>query len=46
MKALDTILSGEIDYRMYYFSRNLEHVLFNEPNPEKDSEISRSRTVY
>lgn len=36
MKALDKILSGEIDYRMYYFSRNLEHVLFKEPNPEKD----------
>ena len=35
MKALDTILSGEINYRMYYFSRNLEHVLFNEANPEK-----------
>jgi hypothetical protein len=36
MKALNTILSAEIDYRMYYFSRNLEHVLFKEPNPEKD----------
>ena len=36
MKALETILSGEINYRMYYFSRNLEHVLFKEPNPEKD----------
>ena len=35
MKALDTILSGEINYRMYYFSRNLEHVLFNDANPEK-----------
>ncbi|WP_438298285.1 hypothetical protein [Sporosarcina sp. FA15] len=36
MKALDKIIAGEIDYRMYYFSRNLEHVLFKEPNPEKD----------
>ncbi len=36
MKAIDSILSGEIDYRMYYFSRNLEHVLFKEPNPEKN----------
>lgn len=35
MKVLDTILSGEINYRMYYFSRNLEHVLFNDANPEK-----------
>lgn len=35
MKALDTILSDEITYRMYYFSRNLEHVLFNDANPEK-----------
>ncbi|MCZ2257370.1 hypothetical protein [Sporosarcina sp. G11-34] len=39
MKALDTILSGEINYRMYYFSRNLEHVLFNEANPEKGSKF-------
>ncbi|KAA0965628.1 hypothetical protein FQ087_04855 [Sporosarcina sp. ANT_H38] len=36
MKAADKILSCEIDYRMYYFSRNLEHVLFREPNPEKN----------
>lgn len=36
MKGLDTILSSKIDYRMYYFSRNLEHVLFKEPNPEKE----------
>ena len=36
MKTLDKILCGEINYRMYYFSRNLEHVLFKEPNPEKD----------
>lgn len=35
MKALDTILSDEITYRMFYFSRNLEHVLFNDANPEK-----------
>jgi len=35
MKDLGTILSGEINYRMYYFSRNLEHVLFNDANPEK-----------
>lgn len=39
MKALDKILSGEIDYRMYYFSRNLEHVLFKEPNPEKEGKF-------
>ncbi len=35
MNAVDTILSSEINYRMYYFSRNLEHVLFNDANPEK-----------
>jgi len=35
MRALVKILSGEINYRMYYFSRNLEHVLFENPNPEK-----------
>ncbi|NYF24827.1 hypothetical protein [Sporosarcina sp. JAI121] len=36
MKVLGTILSVDINYRMFYFSRNLEHVLFKEPNPEKD----------
>lgn len=35
MKALKSILSDEINYQMYYFSRNLEHVLFNDANPEK-----------
>lgn len=35
MRALVKILSGEINYRMYYFSRNLEHVLFENLNPEK-----------
>lgn len=34
MKAVNTILTDEINYRMYYFSRNLEHVLFNDANPE------------
>ena len=46
LKGLDTILSGEIIYRMFYFSRNLEHVLFNEANPEKEAKYPECRTVY
>lgn len=28
-------------YQLYYFSRNLEHVLFNEMNPEKGSKMEK-----
>ena len=45
MKALDTILSDEITYRMYYFSRNLEHVLFNDANPEKGAKYPEVEQV-
>ncbi len=39
MNLLDTILPSKINYRMYYFSRNLEHVLFNDPNPVKGAKF-------
>ncbi|ETT87477.1 hypothetical protein MKZ08_20775 [Viridibacillus sp. FSL R5-0477] len=34
MRTLNTILSGKVNYQIYYFSRALEHILFNEANPE------------
>ncbi|MGE7624497.1 hypothetical protein ACQKMD_16015 [Viridibacillus sp. NPDC096237] len=34
MRTLNTIISGKVHYQIYYFSRALEHVLFNEANPE------------
>ncbi|MGO5014867.1 hypothetical protein ACTQ5K_23860 [Niallia sp. Sow4_A1] len=33
MNSIDTIVSNKYAYQMFYFSRNLEHVIFNEPNP-------------
>ncbi|WP_048601444.1 hypothetical protein [Rubeoparvulum massiliense] len=40
MKTSSKILENKIDYRIYYFSRNLEHALFNEPNPNEETKIS------
>lgn len=40
LKTINTILPSHINYRMYYFSRNLEHVLFDEPNPEQATKVS------
>ncbi len=36
MNSVTAILGNAYDYQLYYFSRNLEHVVFNEPNPNKD----------
>lgn len=41
MYATNLILGRTIDYKLYYFSRNLEHVLFNEPNPNEDDKCER-----
>lgn len=40
MNSIQSILGKTVPYQMYYFSRNLEHVLFNEPNPNKETKIS------
>ena len=39
MRTTNTVHSNNINYRMYYFSRNLEHILFDEMNPEKASKV-------
>lgn len=36
MNSVDKIVGKKYNYQIYYFSRNLEHVIFNEPNPEQD----------
>ena len=43
MSSIHKIRNRKIDYRLFYFSRNLEHVLFNDPNAEKDK-IERVQT--
>lgn len=34
MRSLHKISDGQYFYQLYYFSRHLEHVVFNKPNPE------------
>lgn len=33
MNTVQMIMGGKLPYQMYYFSRHLEHVLFDNPNP-------------
>lgn len=40
MCRTSTILPAKIHYQMYFFSGNLEHVLFDELNPEQDEKIT------
>jgi hypothetical protein len=39
MNSVSTIVSNKYAYQMFYFSRNLEHVVFNEPNPCSDTKV-------
>lgn len=41
MKSIDSVHGKKIAYQMYYLSRNLEHVIFNEPNPEKETKFDQ-----
>lgn len=36
--------NNDVDYQLFYFSRNLEHVLFDNPNPEKEAKVSEVNT--
>lgn len=36
MHGVSHVLGGKIPYQLYYFSRNLEHVIFDEPNPAEE----------
>lgn len=37
MNSIDSIISKKYPYQVFYFSRNLEHVVFNEPNPSSET---------
>ncbi len=37
MNKQQKVVSKKYKYQLYYFSRNLEHVLFNEPNPKQEN---------
>ena len=36
MNSVDVVVSKKYKYQLFYFSRNLEHVIFDDPNPEQD----------
>lgn len=39
MNSVESVIKGKIPYQIYYMSRHLEHVVFNEPNPNKDKKV-------
>jgi len=39
MNSVNDIVSKKYNYQMFYFSRNLEHVIFNVPNPNSESKV-------
>lgn len=36
LNSIESVVGNKYKYQLYYFSRNLEHVVFNEPNPENE----------
>lgn len=36
MHTLDKVITNKVRYRLFYFSRNLEHVLFDNPNAKEN----------
>lgn len=39
MNSVQSIVSKKYTYQIFYFSWNLEHVVFNEPNPSSESKV-------
>ena len=39
MTTIDKIISKKYPYQLFYFSRNLEHVIFDNPNPDKEGKV-------
>lgn len=39
MNSIGNIVSNKYAYQIFYFSRNLEHVIFNEPNPCSETKV-------
>ncbi len=41
MSSTSAILGNKLRYQLFYFSRNLEHVIFNEPNPSDEDKVEK-----
>ncbi len=41
MWSANKVLSDKYKYQLYFFSRNLEHVVFDDPNPNGDGKCDR-----
>lgn len=39
MSNVGSIQSQKLNYQLYYFSRNLEHVIFNNANPDDETKV-------
>lgn len=39
MNSVQRIVSKKYNYQMYYFSRNLEHVILDDPNPSSETKV-------
>ena len=39
MSSVGSIQSQKLNYQLYYFSRNLEHVIFNNANPDDETKV-------
>lgn len=37
MNSVDSVVTKKYNYQTFYFSRTLEHVVFNEPNPKAET---------
>lgn len=41
--SVKQLVNSKYNYRIYYFSRHLEHVIFNEPNPSSGEKVKNVR---
>lgn len=39
MCSVESVLGSKLSYQLYYFSRNIEHVVFDEPNPTDEDKV-------
>lgn len=39
MNSVSSIVSNKYNYQMFYFSRSLEHVIFDDPNPSSETKV-------
>ena len=40
MNSIDSVVGKQYYYQLYYFSRTMEHVIFNEPNPQNETKYT------